>query len=307
MIKIKILVTGGAGFIGSHLVEALVEEGHDVIVLDDFSLGKEENLSSVKNYIQIVKGDVRDEILVKKLAKDINVIYNEAAASSSPMFFSNLKDAFSINVNGFINILNAAKENNAKVIYASTSVVYGNSKLPFREDMEVNPPNFYSASKLSQEHIAKIFSQEYGIDTIGLRYMSVYGPHEKSKGIYANLVSQFLWAMKKGEQPVIYGDGTQTRDFIYVKDVVQANILAMKRGDSSEIFNVGTGKSISLNELVRILNRILNTNIEPKYVECKVKNYMMSQQADLTKIRKMLGFNPKYDLEAGIMELLNFV
>jgi UDP-glucose 4-epimerase len=290
----KIVVTGGAGFIGSNLAEALVADGHDVVVYDNFSLGTEENIASVKKDITVVKGDLLDAGLLKKTTKGADFIFNQAAASSSPMFINDLKKAFAVNVEGFINVLNCAKDNGAKrVIYASTSSVYGNIA-PAREDMKIEPPNFYAASKLANEHLAKIFFTQYGLESIGFRYASVYGPHERPKGIYANLVSQFLWSMQRAEQPIIYGDGTQTRDFVYVKDVVQANMLAMKaKKTGAEVFNVGTSKTNNLNELVSIINKILSKSIRPRYVENKVKNYIAVQQLDITKITK-IGYRQRY-------------
>jgi len=300
----KSLVTGGAGFIGSNIAEALISLGHEVVVLDNFSLGKEENLSSIKGKAEVVKGDVRDSELIKKLTKGTDYVFHQAAASSSPMFSKDLGNAFSVNIDGFINILNSSRDNGVKkIIHASTSSIYGNNPVPLKEDMKVVPPNFYAASKLAAEHLGAIFSNEYDLGVIGLRYMSVYGLHEKSKGIFANLVSQFLWSMQKNKQPVIYGDGTQTRDFTFVADVVQANILAMQSGVKNDIFNVGFGKETSLNELIEILNKSLGKNIEPKYVENPVKNYIKSQLADITKI-KQLGYSPKYSLEDGIKMLL---
>jgi nucleoside-diphosphate-sugar epimerase len=241
----KILVTGGAGFIGSNLTEALAAKGHDVTVLDTFSLGRMENLAPVKSKIKIIKGDIRDLETVKKVTKDVDIVFNQAAASSSPMFLKDLRNAVSVNVDGFINLLNACRDNSVKkLIYASTSSIYGNNKPPLKEDTQVWPVNFYSTTKLLNEHFAALFSREYGLETIGFRYMSIYGPHEKGKGIFANLASQFLWAMQRSEQPVIYGNGEQTREFTYVMDVVNANILVMnsKKNFSGEVFNIGTGK-----------------------------------------------------------------
>jgi len=304
----KVVVTGGAGFIGSNIVLRLVELGHEVTVLDNFSLGIEKNISSVRKQINIIKGDLLNEKLVRNAFKGADIVFNEAAASSSPMFFKNLKEAVSVNVEGFINVLNAARDNGVKkMIYASTSVVYGNRNQPLSEEMPLQPSNFYAASKLMNEHLARIFGQEYGLETVGFRYMSVYGPNEESKGIYANLVSQFLWAMRKNEQPVIYGDGKQTRDFIYVKDVVEANILAMesKKKMMGEIFNIGTGRCWSLNELIGILNKFLKKSIKPKYIEMPIKNYMASQLSDNKKINSVLGFKPKYMLEDGIKDMIN--
>ncbi len=302
----KCLVTGGAGFIGSNLVKTLVAEGHEVIALDNFSLGRKENLAEVLKEIELIKGDVMDAGLLRRLTRDVEIIFHQAAASSSGMFMEKLGYAMAVNVQGFINLLETARENGVKrIVHASTSSIYGNSPPPLKEDDKVVPPNFYSASKLVCEHLGRIYSSEYGLETVALRYMSVYGPGERSKGKYANLVSQFLWAMQRGERPVIWGDGNQTRDFVYVKDVVRANLLAAKaRGISGEVINVGTGKETTLNELVSILNGMLGTNIRPKYVRIPVKNYIFRQRADMRKARRLLGYEPLYSLRDGIRELL---
>ncbi|MCX6815413.1 MAG: SDR family NAD(P)-dependent oxidoreductase [Candidatus Aenigmarchaeota archaeon] len=303
----KCLVTGGAGFIGSNLVEELIKKGHKVVVLDNFFLGIEKNLERIRDKIELVDGDIRDLDLLLKITKGVDVIFNQAAASSSPMFRENLKEALSVNIDGFIHILNAARINNVKrVVYASTSSIYGNTKALLREDMKVVPVNFYASSKLMNEHLAALYGIEYGLETVGLRYMSVYGPHEEGKTKFANLVTQFLWAMKKDERPVIYGTGEQTRDFIYVKDICQANILAAatKKKMIGEIFNVGTGKATSLNDLVKMLNSVLNKKIQPKYVKNTVKNYIDFQKADVSKITKSLGYKPEYSIKRGLEEII---
>lgn len=303
----RVLITGGCGFIGSNIAEAAVEEGHEVTVLDNFFLGRQENISRIKGKVDLVKGDVRDEKLVMKMTKNMDAVLHQAAASSSGMFRTDLKGSVAVNIEGTINLLNAAKENGVKrFVYASTSSIYGNNRPPLQEDMPVLPPNFYAATKLGKEYLARLFSQEYGLETVGLRYMSVYGPHEEGKGIYANLVSQFLWAMQKNEQPILYGDGCQTRDFTYVKDVVQANLLAMKVKTKmlGEIFNVGTGTAHSLNELVAVINRLLGKHIQPKYVDIPVQNYIFAQLADVSKIGKLLGYRPGYTLEDGVKDML---
>lgn len=304
----KVLVTGGAGFIGSNLAEALVEKGHDVTILDNFFLGVEKNLAKIGNNVKLVKGDIRDYDLVLKLTKNMDVIFHQAAASSSPMFRENLKDALSVNIDGTVHVLNAAKINNVKrVVYASTSSIYGNAPSPLREDMPVKPVNFYASSKLMKEHLAALFGLEYGLETVGLRYASIYGPHEEGKGRFANLVSQFLWAMKKGEQPIVYGNGKQTRDFTYVKDICQANILAAttKKKMIGEVLNAGTGKATSFNKLIEILNMMLATKLKPKYVKVPIKNYIDTQMHDITKISRALGYKPQYTLERGIAEMLD--
>lgn len=295
----RCLVTGGAGFIGSNLAEKLVKEGHEVIVFDNFSMGKMENISGLD--VEVVNGDIRDYEAVLRATKEVDVIFNQAAASSSPMFLKDLRHAVSVNVDGFINLLNASRENGVrKLVYASTSSVYGNNDPPLSEDMKLDPVNFYASTKLLNEHLAVLYSREYGLETIGLRYLSVFGPKEKSKGIYANLASQFLWKMQKNEQPTVYGDGRQTRDFTFVADIVSANLLAMNSKISGEVFNIGTGRPTSLNDLVAIINKILGKSIKPKYVDNDFKNYIATQMPDISKARKLLGYAPEYSLEDGL-------
>ncbi len=299
----KILVTGGAGFIGSNVVEYFADNGHEVIAFDNFFLGRKDNLSGVKN-VKIINGDIRDRAALDAAAEGCDFIFNEAAASSSPMFRENLRDAVSVNVDGFVNVLDMARKHDCGLIYISTSSIYGNIPGALREDAKVVPPNFYAATKLLNEHLASVYSSEYGIRAIGFRYMSVYGRHEESKGIFANLVSQFLWSMKKNEQPVIYGDGSQTRDFVYAKDVARAHMLAIKSNVKNEVLNIGAGKATSLNQLVAVLNKLLGKNIQPKYVEVPVKNYIATQLADTKKAEKLIGFRAQFSLEQGIKEII---
>ena len=298
----KVLVTGGAGFIGSNIVEGLVSNGHEAIAFDKFFLGKKENLSGIK--VEIIKGDIRDRNALDKAADGCDFIFNEAAASSSPMFNEDLREAVSANIDGFVNVLDIARKHDCGLVYASTSSIYGNTNGALREDMKVVPPNFYAATKLANEHLASVYSDEYGIKAIGFRYMSVYGMREEGKGMFANLVSQFLWMMKKNEQPVIYGDGTQTRDFVFAKDVAEAHLLAMRSNAKNDIFNIGTGNATPLNGLVSLLNKILGKNIKPKYIRMPVKNYIAKQKADTSKAEKLLGFGAKYSLEEGVRQML---
>ncbi len=298
----KVLVTGGAGFIGSNIVEGLVSNGHEAIAFDNFFLGKKENLSGIK--VEIIKGDIRDRNALDKAADGCDFIFNEAAASSSPMFNEDLREAVSANIDGFVNVLDIARKHDCGLVYASTSSIYGNTNGALREDMKVVPPNFYAATKLANEHLASVYSDEYGIKAIGFRYMSVYGMREEGKGMFANLVSQFLWMMKKNEQPVIYGDGTQTRDFVFAKDVAEAHLLAMRSNAKNDIFNIGTGNATPLNGLVSLLNKILGKNIKPKYIRMPVKNYIAKQKADTSKAEKLLGFGAKYSLEEGVRQML---
>lgn len=251
-----------------------------------------------------VEGDVRDAELIFKIVKEheIEAISHQAAVSSAPMFVPDPREGVEANIQGFLNVLEAARRFNIKkVVYASTSSIYNILPPPHREDMHVQPRTFYEYSLWMREHAAKIYYDLHGIETIGLRYFSIYGTREQHKGKYANIVSQFLWKMMKGEAPVIFGDGTQTRDFTYVKDVAEANIIAIeKKGLGGEVFNIGTGKETTFNEIVQLLNKVLGTNIQPQYVPNPIKNYVYRTQADTTKAEKQLGFKAKTTLEEGI-------
>jgi nucleoside-diphosphate-sugar epimerase len=301
------LVTGGAGFIGSHIVEALVEQGDEVVVLDDFSLGTDANLAAVEERIQKVRGDVRDRELVRSAMKGVNYVFHQAAASSSLMFKKDPSNAVNVNIGGLLNILTAALEARVKrVVFASTSTVYGNNSMPLREDLMPMPGNLYAASKLAGEFLATAFGKEYGLETVTLRYMSIYGPNELGKGTFANVLTQFLMTMRERKRPVIYGDGNQARDFTYVKDVVQANLLASKYPHKllGEVFNVGAGEMTTFNRLVEILNKVLGTDIRPEYAPVPIVGYQYHQLADIARINQRLGYKPAYDLERGIRDLL---
>ena len=302
----KILVTGGLGFIGSNLARALQDMGHEVSVIDNLLLGTKENVKDIKDKIQVIIGDVNKKEDLEKAGKP-EIIFHMAASSSSPMFQEDLKGCYRNNIEGFINILEFARDSGTKkVIYASTSSIYGNNPTPLREDDKVIPPNYYSVTKLDTEYTAHIFAKANNIECIGFRFMSVYGPGEKSKGKFANLASQFLWEMMAGRQPILYGDGTQRRDFTHVDDIVQANILAMETNKKFEstIFNIGESKDYSLLELVEIINKVLGTDIKPSFIPNSIKGtYIYTQLGDLTKIKKELGYEPQVSLEDGIRRL----
>jgi nucleoside-diphosphate-sugar epimerase len=303
----KILVTGGAGFIGSNLAREAVERGWQVRVFDNFYLGSLENLSIIKKEIELIKGDIRDKKTIDAATRGVDYIFHQAAVSSSQMFVPDPSEGFSVNVQGFANLLFHAHKNGVqRVVYASTSSIYGDLPTPHREDMFIKScPNHYAASKLASEYLAKAHTLEHGLETVGLRYFSVYGPGEEKKGKYANMVSQFLWVMRNGEPPVIYGDGSQTRDFTYVKDVVEANFLAMKKKHASgEVFNIGTGRSVTINEVVALLNKHLGKNLKPKYIRNPIRNYVYHTLADTEKAKNLLGFEARVPLEKGIEMLV---
>ena len=295
----KILVTGGAGFIGSNLASVLVKE-HDVTVLDNFHTGSADNLNDVKNEITIVD-DSSGNIGEQPSNSDLDVIFHLGIPSSSPMYKENPMLVGSA-INDAISVFEFAKNSGAKVVFASSSSLYNGLPTPNREDMDVMVTDYYTEARLGIERVAELYHQLYGIDLVGLRFFSVYGPNERAKGIYANIISQFLWGMQDGRIPVIYGDGEQTRDFTFVSDVVRACILAMKK-DVSGVFNVGTGVSHSFNDVVVALNSVLGTDIKPQHIENPVKNYVAHTLADLTNVKAALGFRSEYSLEEGIREI----
>lgn len=295
----NILVTGGAGFIGSNLVEALLQEGHSVTVLDNMHTGSEENLKGLK--VNLIKAEVGN--LGKYDLGKPEVIFHQGVYSSSPMYKEN-PHLVAKAINDFITLLEFAKKNGSQIIFASTSSIYNGITPPHKEGIVPKVTDLYTEARIAMERLAELYHNLYGMKIIGLRYFSVYGPKEDSKGRYANLISQFLWAMIKGEAPIIYGDGTQTRDFTYIDDVVRANILAMKSGVKFGMYNVGTGRSYTLNQMTGILNKCLGTSIMPRYVENKIKNYVHATLADTTKAKKELGFQAKVALEEGVKKLI---
>lgn len=305
----KALVTGGAGFIGSNIVNELVEKGVEVIVLDDLYLGSETNLEDVREEIEFIQGSVTDEESLEEAVEGCDTVFHLAARSSSPMHKDNPAEGARINIEGFIKTVEAAKKSEVeKIVYASTSSMYGSVEPPHREDMGEYPTNLYTASKMSRELYAKVYSQETDIHFTGLRYFSVYGPREKAKGKYANVITQFMWKMMDGENPVIWGDGSQSRDFTFVKDIARANIKAaeIKQETNGEYYNIGTGRDVDFNTLVEMLNEALDKDIEPEHIEHPRDNPVMTTKADNTRAREQLGWQPEVDLEEGIKKTYSF-
>ncbi|MEM3464927.1 MAG: SDR family NAD(P)-dependent oxidoreductase [Candidatus Bathyarchaeia archaeon] len=299
----RFLVTGGAGFIGSNIARKLLSDGYKVVVLDDMSLGKSKNTPPGA---VVVNGDVRDAQTVEEAVREVDGIFHNAARSSSPMFYPDPREGFDVNLKGFMNVVEAARRRDIPVVYASTSSLYSRCEPPHREDMEVRPGSFYECSFYAREKAASLYAELYGLRLVGLRYFSVYGPGEEHKGRFANNISQFIWEIMGGRSPVIYGDGTQTRDFIFVEDVVEANILAMKSNLKGEVFNVGTGVATSFNDLVNIINEVLGTSIRPVYVQNPIKNYVKHTRADTRKATEVLGFKAKVGLRDGIKKTAEY-
>jgi UDP-glucose 4-epimerase len=300
----KVLVTGGAGFIGSTIANTLSREKNTTVVaFDDLSLGRPTNLSGS---VKFVKGSVMDYNLTLDIGKGCDYIFHSAAKSSSPMFKNDPREGVDINTLGFMNVMESAKRNRAKkVIFASSSSMYNGLPTPFKESQVITPKTFYEASFYCREILARSYYLENDLNSVGLRYFSVYGFHEKHKGKFANNISQFLWSMTNGESPIIYGDGTQTRDFTFVDDVVQANILALQ-SDKMEfgIYNIGTGIETSFSRVVEIINQGLGTDIKATYVGNPIKNYVQKTKADISLAKSELGYEPKCTVDDGIQTLI---
>lgn len=301
----KILVTGGAGFIGSNFANMMAEKGHEVTVIDNLSLGVRDNLS---DKVKFVEGDVNKEEDLDKTGSDFEYILHLAASSSAPMFAENMYWAYQNNIAGHIRVMQYAKKIGVKkMLFASTSSIYGNNPTPLTEDQQVIPLNHYSVTKFAQENASRVFSKAEGLEIIAFRFMSIYGLNEGHKKTFANLVSQFIWSMAKDEIPELYGDGTQERDFTNVKDVCQGIKKAMETDKKYgfTVFNIGTHTAINLLDLVAMINKVMGKNIEPKLIPNPVKEgYVKSQLADINKISTELGYEPTVELEDGIREIV---
>lgn len=299
--SLSALVTGGAGFIGSNLVGELLASGEKVIVLDNMHTGSLSNLEGLKGDLKIIKADCRG---LSEFDFHPRTIYHLGIPSSSPMYKCNpylMGDA----VNSFIAVFELARRSGARVVYASSSSLYNGLLPPHHENMTIKVTDYYTEARLAMERIAELYGRLYGTSSAGMRFFSVYGPNETAKKQYANMVTQFLWQMREGKTPVVFGDGSQTRDFTYVKDVVHALRLAMK-SDYCGILNVGTGQAYSFNQAIELLNRNMGMAVKPMYVENPIKNYVLHTQSDTTKSEKIIGFKSEYNLDDGIKELLKF-
>lgn len=301
--KKRILVTGGAGFIGSNFCN-ITQNNYEITALDNLFLGDQRNLDTT---IRFIEGDAcRTEDLNK--VGQVDHVIHLAGTSSAPMFMGDgLVKGYVNSIESFLNTLEWARKSGVKkFLYASTSSLYGNNPIPLMENQEVTPINHYAVTKRVYEYAAQCYNRVYPeIDIIGFRFMSIYGPNEEAKGQFANLVSQFCWDMARGLSPVIYGDGTQFRDFTNVRDVVQALTLAIETEKKlgADVFNIGTGRSTSLNEVVEALEKAFNNGVKASYIENPVKEgYVAGQHADISKIQEMLGYQPKVKIEDGIKE-----
>jgi len=302
------LVTGGAGFIGSNLVEELIKRGEKVTVIDNFSTGKRENIQEFVPKIELVQGDIRDLDRVRGAVKGVDFVLHEAALASVTRSIEHPLATTETNINGTLNLLTAARDAKVKrVIYASSSSVYGdNLTLPKREDMIPSPLSPYAVSKLSGEYYCLVFCRIYGLETVILRYFNVFGPRQNPVSQYAAVIPKFIKAMLSGESPSIYGDGEQSRDFTFVKNVVEASILACGREKTAgEIFNIGGGKRTTINQLTKLISRLLDKNVKAIYTNPRPGDIRHSR-ADITKARRLLSYQPQVNLEEGLRRTLEW-
>jgi len=294
----RVLITGGAGFVGSNLVGELVGQ-NKVLVLDNMHTGVVTNIDQYLDRIELRTLDTEDIFQVDFVP---DVIFHLGMYSSTPMYKENRNLVHKV-VDGTIQVLEFAKRHGAKVVLASSSSIYNGHPVPQHEDMVPKVTDFYTEARLYAERLTELYTKMFSLQAVCLRFFSVYGPGERSKGRYANLVSQFMWDIEEGRNPVIYGDGTQTRDFVYVKDVVRACVLGAE-SDKDGIFNVGTGKSHTINDMLERVMAHVGKRLEPVHVDVPVSNYVMFTQADTKKAKQQLGFTAKFTLDEGLSQML---
>ncbi len=298
----QMLVTGGAGFIGSHIVRRCLGKGHDVRVLDDLSTGKRANLEEVLGDIEFVEGSITDLDTVRNCVKGVDTVFHLAARASVPRSVEQPGPANEINVTGTVNLLIAAREAGARrLVYSASSSAYGDTPvMPKHVDMKPIPLSPYAVSKLAAEHYCACWYHVYGFETVSLRYFNVFGPRQDPHGAYAAVIPAFVSRMLKGERPVIFGDGEQSRDFCFIDNVVSANLLAAEAEQlHGQVVNIACGERTTLNEIVKDINRLLGTNVEPIYEDPRPGDVKHSL-ADISTAREVLGYQPLIMFPEGL-------
>jgi len=298
----RYLVTGGAGFIGSHICEELLRRGESVVAFDNFSTGLRENLEHLSGDLKVVEGDLRSLAAVEAAMRDADYVLHQGALPSVPRSVADPITSHQVNTEGTLNVLVAARDERVKrVVFASSSSVYGDTPvLPKREDMTPAPKSPYAVSKLTGEHYCRVFYEIYGVETVALRYFNVFGPRQSPHSQYAAAIAKFIRAMLDGGQITIYGDGGQTRDFTYVANVVEANLLAAAApGAEGQVFNVACGGRISLNDVVTTLARLSGTEANVRY-EPPRPGDVRDSRADVSRAAAVLGYRTLVDAETGL-------
>jgi len=298
----RFVVTGGAGFIGSNTVDELVHRGHSVVVLDDLSSGKEENLAEIRNKITLIKGSITDIEVVRKAMHEAEYVIHLAARTSVPKSVKDPVETNRINIDGTLNVLVAARDARVKrIVFAASSSAYGETPtLPKVETMGPQPISPYGVTKYVGELYAQTFGRCYGLENVSLRYFNIFGPRQEPTSPYSGVLAKFCTAFLEDTQPVIFGDGEQTRDFTYVENAVQANLLACEAPNvSGKVFNIGVGGRFSLNQTVTLLNNVSGKKLEAKYEPARDGD-IRDSQADISQAREFLGYEPSVTFEEGL-------
>lgn len=296
------LVTGGAGFIGSHICERLLRDGHRVRVFDNFSSGKEENLRDLGGEVETIHADIRDARAVQDATKGVHVVFHEAALGSVPRSVADPLTTHDTNITGTLNVLLAARDAGVRrVVYASSSSVYGETPtLPKHEEITPQPLSPYALSKLAGEHYINIFNHVYGFEAVSLRYFNIFGPRQDPESQYAAVIPKFVTALLKGVPPTVYGDGQQSRDFTYVENVVEANLLASEaEGVAGRFFNVACGGRYTLLELLGRIKEILGSGVNPVHEPARAGD-VKDSQASIEAAERALGYRVKVDFDEGL-------
>lgn len=302
------LITGGAGFIGSNLAFELVKRGDSVRVLDNFSSGKLDNIKSLLDNIEVIEGDIRDYWTVEEAMNDIDFVLHHAAVPSVVRSVQNPLTANAVNIDGTLNVLESARQANVRrVIFACSSAIYGDSEeLPKIETMKLDPKSPYAVNKLTGEEYCKIYHQLYDLETVSLRYFNVFGPRQDPASQYSAAIPIFIKSILHGKQPTIFGDGEQSRDFVYIENVVNANLKACTAINASgKCFNIASGQRITLNNLIKLISEILDVNISPKYLDPRPGDILHSG-ADIQAALSGLGYSVDFDLRSGLKETIKW-
>jgi UDP-glucose 4-epimerase len=304
----KYLITGGAGFIGSNLARKLVTQGADVVILDDFSTGKAENLDDVKDKVRVIEGDICDINVVRDATAGADYVLHHAAVVSVPRSVKDPLRTNEVNVDGTLNCLLAARDAGVKrFVFAASSSAYGDSEeLPKREDMPPKPLSPYGVAKLVGEMYCKVFNDVYGLETVSLRYFNIFGPFQDPKSQYAAVVPIFITSLLAGKSPLVFGDGEQSRDFTFIDNAVQANLLAAKSVKApGNVINVACGARFTLNRLIHDLKDLLGSSVDAKYTEPRTGDIKHSL-GDITAARDLLGYNPEVSFEEGLKRTVDW-
>jgi nucleoside-diphosphate-sugar epimerase len=302
------LVTGGAGFVGSHLTDRLVEEGWSVRVLDDFSSGREANLGRSAGAIELLRGDLRDEALIGEAVRGVEVVFHQAAVPSVPRSVAEPLRTNEVNVTGTLRLLEAARQAGVRrLVFAASSSAYGDTpELPKVETMPANPRSPYALQKYAGEAYCRLYTSLYGLETVALRYFNVFGPRQDPESAYAAVIPKFVTACLEGRAPRIYGDGEQTRDFTFVSDVAHANLLAASaEGAVGHVINVAGGARTSLNRLLEHVKELTGSRVEAVYEAARAGD-VRDSLADLRRAEELLGYRPSVDVKQGLVETIDY-